>query len=132
MNNFIQAEEYFARKLEESCDEFDKFLRIEIARVNGASQLTEVYIKYLYHAARDNAQYDFGTDCNIFFRFCGFARNQHLTDFVASIYRRGVEKINTLTDYKLSLVWNKYERCQADNTRVDKYTLLEWLAQNQL
>ena len=128
MNDFIQIEEYLTRKLKENCDEFDKFVRIEISRVNGSTQLSKNYIRYVYQTASENVENGFDTDCDNLSDWYGNLQS----GIVSPIYNRGLEKICTFTDYKLSLVLNKYEEYQANNIIVDKYTFLEWLSGDEL
>ena len=128
MNDFIQIEEYLTRKLKENCDEFDKFVRIEISRVNGSTQLSKNYIRYVYQTASENVENGFDTDCDNLSDWYGNLQS----GIVSPIYNRGLEKIGTFTDYKLSLVLNKYEEYQANNIIVDKYTFLEWLSGDEL
>ena len=128
MNDFIQIEEYLTRKLKENCDEFDKFVRIEISRVNGSTQLSKNYIRYVYQTASENVENGFDTDCDNLSDWYGNLQS----GIVSPIYNRGLEKIGTFTDYKLSFVLNKYEEYQANNIIVDKYTFLEWLSGDEL
>ena len=126
MNDFTQVDEYLTRKLKENCDEFDKFLMIKISGVDGCIQLSNIYIRYIYDAAQEKVESGFYKDC---LNFNEDWDNENISDIVASVYSRGMDKIRTLTDYKLSLVLNKYDQYEG---RVTKYTLFEWLTGNEL
>ena len=124
MNDFIQVEEYLTRKIKENCDEFDKFLMIEIAGVDGSTELSDTCIETLYQAARVKVENGFDTDFDNLSNWY-----EHLkSGILFSIYNRGKEKIQTFTDYKLSLVLNKYQMYQKYQMKCNKYTLLDWLS----
>ena len=129
MKDFIQVDEYLTKKLKENCDEFDKYLMIEIDKI-GAPQHRQLFwndIDGLYRAAREKVQSGFEKDCDIFKK----SRNscENVSEIVSSICDRGLEKIYTLTMHKLILMHNKWWKYRG---LISRHTLIDWLSGNEL
>ena len=124
MNNFIQVKKYLAGELKKCCDEYDKFLMIEIAKGEITPPFNKKEIKVFHNFAYNQVKSGYISECEVLKKSCA-----NLSYFVDNISSRGLEKINDVMDYKQMLMQIKFEKHQGE---VDNYTLLEWLSDNSL
>ena len=127
MKDFIQVDEYLARKLKENCDEFYKYLMIEIDKIEGHKQLFWNDVNGFYRAALEKVQSGFKKDCDILKKSKNSCEN--VSEIVSSICDRGLEKIYTLTMHKLILMHNKWWKYRG---LISRHTLIDWLSGNEL
>ena len=121
MNDFIQIDEYLARKLKENCDDLNKFVLEYVYRIN---ELSEQDIDHAYSFARLKVRKGFQKDCDIFKK-----TNEHFSEIVSDVCNRGFEKINTIAESKFISFIIQYKSHEGE---VDKKTLLKWLSGNDL
>ena len=119
MNDFIQIEEYLAMKRMEACDEFDKYISIELTGVDGCDTLSKEEIKRIYNQAHSKVCGRFHDDCEILKKGC-----PDFGEVIHSIKLRDLKKIKDLKDYKLMLVFGIFEKGGV----LRMYTFEKWLS----
>ena len=114
MELFLQTDEYLSKKLKETCNNFNNFVRIELATYEYPStrRLNENEFKKVFFKVMGKIKFEHCKDCNIFSdhpKFFADECDQDFYEIVKNIQQRNLREIDDLLSYKVMLVSEKLE-----------------------
>ena len=126
---YSQLDGHLSKKLEDACNNFNNYVRIQLAGFQSA-RLKKPEIAVLLYIVGNRIQSQHKLACNIFRDSpnCFVVREclRGFMNIVTNIEARNMREVQNLIAYKMMLV---HEKLQSENLEdVDKPTLLEWVS----
>ena len=133
MDLFLQTDDCLSKKLKDTCNNFNNFVRIELATNEYPStrRLNENEVKKVFFKVIGKIKFEHSKDCSIFSdnpKFFAVERDQDFYEIVMNIRKRNLREIDDLWSYKVMIVSEKMESKSLKD--VDKRTLIEWISQD--